>query len=134
VRKRFFRSEQNFKESLRPYDSFMSHRLSGEEHARWWKEAGGWQLRQLLYWQWDPIGVNDSFPWSYDEYDTYAGLVVTRLRNGADATEIARYLSEVAVETMGLSPPSGSSSSDDMARRIVEWYPSSIEWWRSRSR
>ena len=109
----------------------MSDPLSEEEHARWWKEAGGWQLRQLLYWQWDPIGVTDAFPWTYDEYDSYAGLLVTRLRNGADATEIARYLQDLAEGHMGLS---GGSSEDATARRIVDWYPSSIEWWRERSR
>lgn len=88
-------------------------------------------MRQLLYWQWDPIGVTDAFPWTYEEYDTYAGLLVTRLRNGADATEIARYLQELAEGHMGLS---GDSSEDATARRIVDWYPSSIEWWRERSR
>jgi hypothetical protein len=107
----------------------MSEPLSQEEHARWWKEAGGWQLRQLLYWKWDPIGVNDGFPWNYDEYDTYAGQVMTRLRSGADAAEIAGFLEELATGHMGLS----EGSSDAAARLIVEWYPSSIEWWRERS-
>ena len=30
--------------------------LSVEDRYQWWKEAGGWQLRQLLFWRWDPIG------------------------------------------------------------------------------
>jgi hypothetical protein len=115
-------------------------RLSTEEHARWWKEAGGWQLRQLLFWQWDPIGVNDLFPWSYDEYDNYAGPVVTQLENGADAMEIARYLHQVATVHMGLSVSSERTDVSpgsplvDLAQRIVDWYPSSIEWWRTQTR
>jgi hypothetical protein len=111
----------------------MDDRLSEEEHARWWKEAGGWQLRQLLYWQWDPIGVNSGFPWGYDEYDSYAGQIVTQLKTGAGTTEIARYLSEVATDNMGLSGRS-ERGEVEIARQIVDWYPSSIEWWRSRSR
>jgi hypothetical protein len=109
----------------------MGDRLSEEEHARWWKDAGGWQLRQLLYWKWDPIGVNDGFPWSYDEYDTYAGLVVARLREGADADEIAHYLGAFETERMGLSP---TSLPRQTAEHLVEWYPRSIAWWRERSR
>lgn len=110
----------------------MSEPLSAEEHARWWKEAGGWQLRQLLYWKWDPIGVNDGFPWTYDEYDTYAGQVITQLRNEADAAEIARYLKDVASGAMGLSYSPGSLSFDSVAQQIIDWYPSSIEWWQAR--
>jgi hypothetical protein len=118
----------------------VAEALSTEEHARWWKEAGGWQLRQLLFWQWDPIGVNDGFPWGYDEYDNYAGPIVTQLENGADAMEIARYLDGVARVHMGMgasSDRSGSSPSShlvDLSQRIVDWYPSSIEWWRTQSR
>jgi hypothetical protein len=109
----------------------MIERISEEEHALWWKEAGGWQLRQLLYWQWDPIGVNDGFPWSYDEYDSYAGPIVELLKNGADANEVARYLRDLAIGHMGVS---GGPSVDAIAQQIVDWYPSSIEWWRERSR
>lgn len=27
------------------------------------------ELRRVLYWQWDPIGVRDDFPHSAGEYD-----------------------------------------------------------------
>jgi hypothetical protein len=108
----------------------MSEPLSADEHARWWKEAGGWQLRQLLYWKWDPIGVNDAFPWTHDEYDTYAGLIVARLRDGADAAEVARFLHEFEEQRMGLSP---AVPPREVAQLIVEWYPNSIDWWRDRS-
>jgi hypothetical protein len=109
----------------------MSEGLSTEEHARWWKEAGGWQLCQLLYWKWDPIGVNDSFPWTYDEYDAYAGSLLELLRNGADAAKVAQHLREVAWNQMGMSRP--ASEVDATAQQIVDWYPSSIDWWRERS-
>jgi hypothetical protein len=84
-------------------------------------------------WLWDPIGVNDSFPWTYDEYDSHAGPLLTRLMNGADAANVAEYLRDIAHWNMGLSHPSGMASLNDTARQIVDWYPSSIEWWRERS-
>lgn len=29
------------------------------------------ELRQILYWRWDPIGVSDEFPLNAGEYDLY---------------------------------------------------------------
>ena len=55
--------------------------LTGPELVRWWAETGERELRQLLYWKWDPIGVNDSFPWAVDEYDGYAPQILSALRD-----------------------------------------------------
>src|SRR3954468_15284766 len=57
--------------------------LSEEEYARWGNEAGFAELRQLLFWRWDPIGVGDAFPVTADEYDLYARVLLSRLRAGA---------------------------------------------------
>ncbi len=43
--------------------------LSTEDFARWWKETGEHELRQILFWKWDPIGAFDSSPNTTDEYD-----------------------------------------------------------------
>lgn len=37
-------------------------KLTTDEFARWWHETGEHELRQLLLWRWDPIGVADYFP------------------------------------------------------------------------
>lgn len=51
------------------------------------------RIEQLLRDEWDPIGMMPHLP--NDEYDTYAGQVLSRLGQGASAEEIARYLSDV---------------------------------------
>jgi hypothetical protein len=57
--------------------------LTTEEFARWWKETGEHELRQILLWRRDPIGVADFFPNTAEEYDGYAPQIVQSLRNGA---------------------------------------------------
>jgi hypothetical protein len=108
--------------------------LSLEDHARWWKEAGGWQLRQILFWRWDPIGVNDAFPAACDEYDSYAGPIVARLKEGASEDDLAGFLKQIESEQMGLGAgsPGRRARRRDVAQFIVEWYPASIAGWRRR--
>lgn len=106
--------------------------LSTEDWARWWKDAGGWQLRQILFWRWDPIGVQEGFPWSYDEYDSYAGLLAKTLREGATKEEVAHRLEEFELE-IGLSvPPEAEVPRLALAGFIEMWFPASIEHWKSR--
>jgi hypothetical protein len=105
-----------------------TERLSPEDFARWWKETGERELRQLLYWRWDPIGVNDSFPYAVDEYDGYAPQVVEAIRRGAAQSEIAAMLVMVEQDGMGL----GRGSSDlreSVVRRILHWYEESQRRW-----
>jgi hypothetical protein len=75
-----------------------SEPLSTDDFARWWKETGERELRQLLYWVWDPIGVSGSFPWAADEYDGYASQVVQALRKGKDEADIATMLQTIEQE------------------------------------
>lgn len=58
------------------------------------------KVARLLWTEWDPIGVNDSGP--DDEYNGYAPEIVVMLERNADIEEIARHLSEIATERMGL--------------------------------
>ena len=48
-----------------------SSRLSNDAYADWFRKKGSGELSQILYWCWDPIGVNDAFPSSAGEYDRY---------------------------------------------------------------
>lgn len=59
------------------------------------------EIRNLLWEEWDPIGLNDNSNLS-DEYDRYADEIYAMLRRGADAEEIARHLSWVVTTLMGL--------------------------------
>jgi hypothetical protein len=92
------------------------------EHEAWWRERGAGELRDLLYREWDPIGVKDIADDSADEYEAYSGQLVRRLRAGATEEEIAELL-ESFRQDMGLEPadpPLGT------AQRIRDWYRSSV--------
>ncbi len=55
-------------------------------------------VSEVLYWVWDPIGINDQFA-ARDEYDTYAWQVVALLNqdipNSLKQEKIADHLLEV---------------------------------------
>lgn len=106
----------------------QSEPLSTDEFARWWSETGERELRQLLYWKWDPIGVNDSFPFAADEYDQYGPQIVQALRMGVSQDQIVDMLKAVERDRMGLSGDSG-----DLLRSLVTrlrgWFQQSQDPW-----
>ncbi len=74
----------------------MSEELSGQ--AKQYFES----VRAILMRHWDPIGVQNA-PEAYDEYDTYARVIVSMLLNGAYDEAAARaYLEHIAADWMGL--------------------------------
>jgi hypothetical protein len=103
--------------------------LPEEEFARWWAETGEHELRQVLYWKWDPIGVNDVFPASADEYDHYAPKVVSALRGGARENEVVDLLRTFETEWMGLSGDR-TDHLRTVAEDIVGWFEESQDRWR----
>jgi hypothetical protein len=102
--------------------------LGTDDFARWWKETGEQELRQLLYWQWDPIGVNDSFPYAVDEYDGYAPQVVQAVRRKAAESEIVDMLEMIERDIMGLDRGS-SDLATPLVGRILHWYEDSQRHW-----
>ncbi|GLS40664.1 hypothetical protein GCM10010869_62610 [Mesorhizobium tianshanense] len=61
------------------------------------------RIREILLHEWDPIGVRE-IPRAADEYDAYADEVyMMSTDRGARASDIARYLFNIATEHMGLS-------------------------------
>ena len=91
------------------------------DYERWWTERGARELRELLYEEWDPIGVKDLAEDSGDEYEAYAGQLARRLRAGADDEEVAALLVSFRLD-MGLE---AGDLPLDTARRIREWYRAS---------
>jgi hypothetical protein len=59
-------------------------------------------IAAVLLNDWDPIGISD-VPEAADEYDSYVGRIYRLLASGATATDLARHLRNIEVETMGLS-------------------------------
>jgi hypothetical protein len=58
------------------------------------------QIAELLFDDWDPVGVNDMAP--NDEYDSYVGGIYRLLVSGADERQLAAHLQQVEVEQMGI--------------------------------
>jgi hypothetical protein len=101
----------------------MGEGMELSEWHMWWKRRGAQGIRRLLMEEWDPIGVAD-VPEAADEYDAYLGAIGERLRRGANADEIARFLTDVREDRMGLGPSPSSERSQDMAvaDRLTDWY------------
>jgi hypothetical protein len=98
--------------------------LSPGQTERWADEAGFGELRQVLLWRWDPIGLAESFPNAAGQYDRYARELLALLREQREVDGIAGYLRETEERRMGLR-----ISSDDELRAAAEY----ILDWRSRS-
>src|SRR5688572_958059 len=63
------------------------------------------RAQRALWTEWAPIELRGMDPpWSDDEYDSYALVVVGLLERGASDTEVATYLWSVESEQMGLEP------------------------------
>jgi hypothetical protein len=101
------------------------------EHERWWRERGGRELCELLFYEWDPIGLSRLADQELDEYEHYAGQLARRLRAGAGEDELGAVLEGFRTE-MGLEP--AAESSLEIARRIRDWYARSKEEWAAAAR
>jgi len=60
------------------------------------------QIHDVLWNDWDPIGVNDVAP--DDEYDSYIGGVYRLLASRCTREAIVMHLIRIEIETMGLGP------------------------------
>lgn len=70
-------------------------------------------VAEVLFREWDPIGVNDN-ELCRDEYDNYVPGIVALLLGGADEYKLASRLSEFARVSMGLS-----HTNDELHRRVA---------------
>lgn len=105
-------------------------RLSDAEFERWWRETGEFELQQLLYWRWDPIAISGSFPWTYDEYRSYAEAVVAALRDEASADDVASLLFRIETQTMAMRTSEPTDSAIPAASCIVQWFKASQHRWQ----
>lgn len=62
------------------------------------------EVREILWSEWDPIGVNDGDNEQNDEYDSYAASIFRLALEGKDAMTIAMSMSSSSEKNMGLSP------------------------------
>jgi hypothetical protein len=112
-----------------------SEEFTLDQFAAWWKQTGERELRQLLYWRWDPLSVSSEFPYTWGEYDGYAPQIVSALRRGATRDEIAAVLREFETGPMGLGEPVADRQAGyahqlaAMADRIAVWFEHSQDSW-----
>ncbi len=60
------------------------------------------KINQILWQNWDPIGVNDCET-CRDEYSGYVSSITALLQSGSDTSKIAKLLQQHANVNMGLS-------------------------------
>jgi hypothetical protein len=63
------------------------------------------RVDEILFYEWDPIGVSSSIfdSWARDEYYPYLPKVFKLVMKGCSVESIAAYLTDVSTKNMGLS-------------------------------
>ena len=74
-------------------------------------------IRQVLYREWDPIGVSGSAP--EDEYDSYIGPIYRILSGSRSEQELVEHLFRTERDTIGMSCES-SEQLRPIARKLLE--------------
>jgi hypothetical protein len=79
------------------------------------------RLVQAILRRWDPIGVEPGAVAPADEYDIYAPHIVSLVKGGCTAQELASHLELLGSDTMGLGPSNPLSQADSLrfAEEIV---------------
>lgn len=101
--------------------------------ARWWDETGEYELRQILHWRWDPIGIANVFPYAASGYDNYAPMLVEALRARASAADIAQLLATIEDDHVFDRAPACTGGPvgrlRELGEAIVGWYETSQRRW-----
>ncbi len=74
------------------------------------------EIDNILWNDWDPIGVNDIAP--RDEYQSYTPIIFSMKMNGASKEVIAKSLDGIATQRMGLS--SNFQHCQQVAEKIIK--------------
>ena len=74
-------------------------------------------VKEVLFREWDPIGVNSN-PARSDEYDSYASGIVRLLQAEADEYKIAGHLRNLQRVSMGMSS-TNEERDRGVARRLI---------------
>ena len=93
------------------------------------------RLVQAILRRWDPIGVEPGSVARADEYDSYAPHIVSLVKGGCTAEELASHLEHLGSETMGLGPSNPLSQAHSLkfaAEIVVSLRPSNKSFERTR--
>jgi hypothetical protein len=75
---------------------------------------------EVLHYLWDPIGIN-GIPEARDEYTSYAQVVLSLLKRGANIAEISRYLRDIRIVHMGMGQVGDKSNEEEIAEIVTNW-------------
>ena len=95
------------------------------------------RLVQAILRRWDPIGAEPGAVAPSDEYDSYAPHIVSLVKRGCTAEELASHLEHLGSETMGLGPSNSFSEAHSLkfaAEIVVSLRPSNKSLERMRER
>jgi hypothetical protein len=73
-------------------------------------------IRQVLFEDWDPIGINDCAP--RDEYDAYIGGIYRLLVSGGTEDELCEHLRQL--ETTQMGSPTNEEHRRMVANKLME--------------
>lgn len=95
--------------------------LDKNELKQKFRNKGKWkklyqEIDEILWNDWDPIGVNDIAPRA--EYQSYTPIIFSLKRKGVNEEEIAKELYEIEKETIGLA--GNLENCRIVARKIIE--------------
>lgn len=77
------------------------------------------ELRQILYWFWDPLNLNASYPFNADEYDRYTRMLLRVLYRGLPDEAIGPFLLEIEKRSFGHG--SASARLEATAVMVADW-------------
>lgn len=77
------------------------------------------RIDEVLFYVWDPIGVNDLGPEARDEYSSYADRVWRMALDGETKSDVSSYLTQITTDRMGLD--SRKRADDEVADIIWDW-------------
>lgn len=77
------------------------------------------RIDEVLYYVWDPIGVNDLGPDARDEYDSYVYDIYQMALSNKSILEISEYLTYITVDRMGLDER--REHDNHIAELILDW-------------
>ncbi|MEP4548151.1 MAG: hypothetical protein ABJ000_18360 [Saccharospirillum sp.] len=75
------------------------------------------RIDEILFYKWDPIGISDG-GWARDEYQSYLPRVFRMALEYRSPDKIAKYMTIVATQSMGLSEAKGHDLT--IAKLILE--------------
>lgn len=111
---------------------------TAEDRKEWWAVSGQAQLRQLLFWLWDPIGVNGHFPNTLDEYDRYADAMRDLMVGDADEEALAAGVLQAARRAQAAMGFENKQTAEEDRRNLTEmilgWRHDSIALWKEYGR